>query len=96
MTGGGMCADTVISCSALESCENDNLTCRAVNTICVNNTRCNRPVCFPMQRAGPQVCPPITGANISSITSPTTITRVATTTSTMSLVTTRASNRKTN
>ncbi|CAF2116895.1 unnamed protein product [Rotaria magnacalcarata] len=67
ITTGGMCADTVISCQNLISCENDNMTCSVPNTICVNNTRCARPVCFPIQRASFQTCPPL-NARISSTT----------------------------
>ena len=60
MTGGGMCTDTVISCKNLVPCENDNKTCSAPNTVCVNNTRCNIPVCYPINRASSQRCPPLT------------------------------------
>ncbi|CAF4915821.1 unnamed protein product, partial [Rotaria sp. Silwood1] len=31
-TGGGMCADTVMSCKDLVPCENDNQTCSVPNT----------------------------------------------------------------
>ncbi|CAF3923779.1 unnamed protein product, partial [Rotaria sp. Silwood1] len=57
MTGGGMCADTIISCSNLTRCQSDNVTCLAPNTVCVNNTRCNVPVCYPIERASVSVCP---------------------------------------
>ncbi|CAF1682923.1 unnamed protein product [Rotaria magnacalcarata] len=32
--GGGMCASTVRSCSALTPCQSDNQTCSAPNTMC--------------------------------------------------------------
>ncbi|CAF2616003.1 unnamed protein product [Rotaria sp. Silwood2] len=57
MTGSGMCADTIISCSNLTRCERDNETCLTLNTVCVNNTRCNVPVCYPIERASFIVCP---------------------------------------
>ncbi|CAF4042636.1 unnamed protein product, partial [Rotaria sordida] len=60
MTGGGMCTNTVISCKDLVPCENDNKTCSAPNTVCVNNTRCSIPVCYPINRASSQWCPPLT------------------------------------
>ncbi|CAF4227274.1 unnamed protein product, partial [Rotaria sordida] len=60
MTGGGMCTDTVISCKDLVPCANDNKTCSTPNTICVNNTRCTIPVCYPIDRASSQRCPPLT------------------------------------
>ncbi|CAF1340267.1 unnamed protein product [Rotaria sordida] len=60
MTGGGMCTDTAISCNDLIPCANDNKTCSAPNTVCVNNTRCTIPVCYPIDRASSQRCPPLT------------------------------------
>ncbi|CAF3982270.1 unnamed protein product, partial [Rotaria sp. Silwood1] len=59
MTGGGMCADTVVSCKDLLPCENDNKTYSVLNTVCVNNTRCNVPVCYPIHRASSERCPPL-------------------------------------
>lgn len=67
MTGGGLCADTVISCQNLTLCSNDNRTCSTPNTVCVSNTRCGKPVCFPMDRATPQRCPPYNGS-VSGVT----------------------------
>ncbi|CAM4798706.1 unnamed protein product [Rotaria magnacalcarata] len=68
ITGGGMCADTVISCQDLAPCENDNMTCLAPNTICVNNTRCGIPVCYPIDRASSQTCPSLTSSTSNTTT----------------------------
>ncbi|CAF3047245.1 unnamed protein product [Rotaria socialis] len=57
MTGGGMCADTVISCQSLSPCGNDNQTCSSPDTVCVNNSRCGVPICFPISRASSDRCP---------------------------------------
>ena len=69
MTGGGMCADTVVSCSHLTRCQDDNITCSVPNTICVNNTRCGEPVCFPIERASSTACPPMASRYSSPTTS---------------------------
>lgn len=63
MTGRGLCANTVISCSSLVACQSDNMTCSEPNTVCVNNTRCGVPVCFPISRASNQQCPPLASTN---------------------------------
>ncbi|CAF5022328.1 unnamed protein product, partial [Rotaria sp. Silwood1] len=84
-TGGGMCADTVMSCKDLVPCENDNQTCSVPNTVCVNNTRCNIPVCYPIERASSQRCPSFTRGTITNTTTPRTL---ATTPSTTSIITT--------
>ncbi|CAF1333394.1 unnamed protein product [Rotaria sordida] len=88
MTGGGMCTDAVMSCKDLVPCENDNKTCSTPNTVCVNNTRCSIPVCYPINRASSQGCPPLTsGTSIINTGSTTMITTrsalsIATTSST--------------
>ncbi|CAF4509142.1 unnamed protein product [Rotaria socialis] len=69
MTGGGMCADTILSCNNLVPCQNDNITCSTPNTVCVNNTRCGVPVCYPIAYASVQRCPPLTSTNSNSSTS---------------------------
>ncbi|CAF2686645.1 unnamed protein product [Rotaria sp. Silwood2] len=79
VTGGGMCANVVISCSALTQCETDNKTCSVPNTICVNNTRCDVPVCYPIELATPQMCPPLTSGHISTSLSTTTTEKPTTT-----------------
>ncbi|CAF1559122.1 unnamed protein product, partial [Didymodactylos carnosus] len=75
--GGGMCADALVQCSILTPCENDNQTCRAPNTICIQHSRCNslKPLCYPIALASLQVCPPycldsdlITFDNILNVT----------------------------
>ncbi|CAF2027865.1 unnamed protein product [Rotaria magnacalcarata] len=66
MTGAGMCADTIISCKDLLPCENDNQTCLVPNTVCVNNTQCNVPVCYPIDRASPRRCPSLISGTISN------------------------------
>ncbi|CAF4550661.1 unnamed protein product [Rotaria socialis] len=76
MTAGGMCADTIVSCNDLTPCQNDNVTCLVSNTVCVNNSRCNAPVCYPLERASSQRCPPL-NSNISNII--TTLTSIGTT-----------------
>ncbi|CAF1532551.1 unnamed protein product [Rotaria sordida] len=73
MTGGGMCADTVMSCKDLVSCENDNKTCSVPNTVCVNNTRCNIPVCYPIDRASFQRCPSLALRTLTNTTAPRTV-----------------------
>ncbi len=93
-TETGMCADTVISCSALPPCENDNRTCSTPNTVCVNNTRCNGPVCYPLSLATPNACPPLNSRNnistnpstTTKITSSTTVTTIASTVSTTTTI----------
>jgi len=77
MSGAGLCANTLVSCSTLTRCNSDNQTCSVPNTICVNNTRCNVPVCYPLTLATPQMCPPITSRNIST-TSTTTASKCST------------------
>ena len=69
MTGGGMCADALMSCNDLVRCANDNKTCSTPNTVCVNNTRCQVPVCYPMERASSQRCPPLNLSKTNSSTS---------------------------
>ncbi|CAF3877272.1 unnamed protein product [Rotaria sordida] len=71
-------------------CNSDNVTCSIAQTICVNNTRCQQPVCYPMALANIQICPPSarptnTTTTTTSRTNSTTIqttTKTATTTST--------------
>ncbi|CAF3341418.1 unnamed protein product [Rotaria socialis] len=69
ITGGGMCADTVVSCQDLAPCGNGNMTCLVPNTICVNNTRCGIPVCYPIDLASSQRCPSLTSSNSNTTTS---------------------------
>ncbi|CAF4579179.1 unnamed protein product [Rotaria magnacalcarata] len=64
MTEGGLCADTVIPCNDLAPCENDNKTCLTANTIYVNNTRCRIPVCYPIERASSERCPPLNSTTL--------------------------------
>ncbi|CAF0983378.1 unnamed protein product, partial [Rotaria sordida] len=71
MTGGGMCTDTVMSCKDLVPCGNDNKACSTPNTVCVNNTRCSTPVCFPINRASSQRCPPLTSTTSITTTAAT-------------------------
>ena len=53
----GVCAALVLSCTSLVRCNSDNRTCPIENTICVNNTRCQHPVCYPFALADKQICP---------------------------------------
>ncbi|CAF1352840.1 unnamed protein product, partial [Rotaria sordida] len=57
----------------------------APNTVCVNNTRCSIPVCYPINRASSQWCPPLT-SRISIIS--TDSTTMITTRSALSIATT--------
>ncbi|CAF3217794.1 unnamed protein product [Rotaria sp. Silwood2] len=57
--GGTICANSLISCLDLTSCNPDGVTCSQPNTICVTNTRCHRRVCYPIIMADSQTqCPP--------------------------------------
>ncbi|CAF2046991.1 unnamed protein product [Rotaria magnacalcarata] len=87
MTSGGMCANTVVSCNNLTRCNSDNVTCSVPNTVCVNNTRCNIPVCYPIELASYQQCP----AREAPISTTTTTTVFMTTSTTTSTATTRSS-----
>ncbi|CAF3462835.1 unnamed protein product, partial [Rotaria socialis] len=65
--GGGVCA-ALLSCSSLTPCLSDNLTCTVPYTVCVVRTRCNKPMCYPLALAVPQVCPPLnSNATISTV-----------------------------
>lgn len=69
--GEGMCASTMISCSVLTPCENDRVTCKQPETICVQDHRCsNRPVCYPIALANLAVCPPVPASNLSIVGEP--------------------------
>ncbi|CAF3805339.1 unnamed protein product [Rotaria socialis] len=57
LTEQGICADTAISCSSLLACTNNGKACSPPNTVCVNNTRCSGPVCYPLARASSERCP---------------------------------------
>ncbi|CAF1572226.1 unnamed protein product [Rotaria sp. Silwood1] len=87
-TSSGICAVADLSCTSMVRCNSDNVTCSIAQTICVNNTRCQQPVCYPMALANIQICPPSarpTSTTITTRTSSTTIrttTRASTTTST--------------
>ncbi|CAF1162300.1 unnamed protein product, partial [Didymodactylos carnosus] len=61
--GSGMCANPIISCSNLAPCQN-NHTCSVLGTVCVNSTKCQQNVCYPVALAIPQMCPPIIYDNI--------------------------------
>ncbi|CAM4959255.1 unnamed protein product [Rotaria socialis] len=51
MTGGGMCADTVISCQSLSPCGNDNQTCSSPDTLLlIGALHCLREYLLPPQR----------------------------------------------
>lgn len=69
MSASGLCADTTIPCENLTQCDSDNKTCSIPNTVCVNNTQCGLPVCFPMERASSQRCPPLNVSHSDSTTS---------------------------
>ncbi|CAF1307628.1 unnamed protein product [Rotaria sp. Silwood1] len=54
----GICAIAALPCSSMVRCNSDNITCSITQTICVNSTRCQKPVCYPMALANIQICPP--------------------------------------
>ncbi|CAF5042875.1 unnamed protein product [Rotaria sp. Silwood1] len=57
-TISGICAIAALPCSSMLRCNSDNITCSIAQTICVNSTRCQQPVCYPMPLANIQICPP--------------------------------------
>ncbi|CAF4085353.1 unnamed protein product, partial [Rotaria sordida] len=57
-TISGICAVADLSCTSMIRCNSDNITCSIAQTICVNSTRCQQPVCYPMALASIQICPP--------------------------------------
>lgn len=67
INGGGLCADIVLSCKHLTPCGPDNKTCPLPNTVCVDNTRCGFPVCYPVDFASSERCPPISSYNTSTV-----------------------------
>ncbi|CAF2976560.1 unnamed protein product [Rotaria sp. Silwood2] len=86
----GICAFAALPCSSMVRCNSDNITCSIPQTICVNSTRCQQPVCYPMALANIQICPP------NRITSPTstvtTTNSVASTRVTTQMTATRSTN----
>ncbi|CAF1274035.1 unnamed protein product [Didymodactylos carnosus] len=54
----GICALADLACSNVIRCNLDNITCSIPNTIFVNNTRCQQPVCYSLAFASTQLCPP--------------------------------------
>ncbi|CAF1103988.1 unnamed protein product [Didymodactylos carnosus] len=63
----GICAVADLSCSSVVRCNPDGITCSMPNTVCVNNTRCQQPVCYPSALANTQICPPVMPENGVSI-----------------------------
>lgn len=63
--GSGICGLGSISCSTLPPCNNKTLTCNDSQSVCIINSCCIQPVCFPLSATGNNVCP----TNISSSTS---------------------------
>ncbi|CAF1524543.1 unnamed protein product, partial [Adineta ricciae] len=55
----GICASAMISCSSLPACDMNNRTCSYDGTVCVQNTRCGEPVCYPTLLASTLMCPPL-------------------------------------
>ncbi|CAF2710874.1 unnamed protein product [Rotaria sp. Silwood2] len=94
-TSSGICAVAGLSCTSMVRYNSDNVTCSIAQTICVNSTRCQQPVCYPMPLANIQICPPSarpTSTTTTSRTSSATIrttTKTSTTTSTTISTTTR-------
>ncbi|CAF4571609.1 unnamed protein product [Rotaria sp. Silwood2] len=65
------------------------MTCTVPCTVCVNSTRCNQPMCYPLALAVSQVCPPYNSVATTSTISRSTVTTTAPTT-TKSPTTTKA------
>ncbi|CAF5152604.1 unnamed protein product [Rotaria sp. Silwood1] len=57
-TISGICAVADLSCTSMVRCNSDNVTCSIAYTMCVNSTRCQQPVCYPIALANIQICPP--------------------------------------
>ncbi|CAF5060306.1 unnamed protein product, partial [Rotaria sp. Silwood1] len=57
-SSSGICAVADLSCTSMVRCNSDNFTCSNAQTICVNSTRCQQPVCYPMALANIRICPP--------------------------------------
>ncbi|CAF4472838.1 unnamed protein product [Rotaria sp. Silwood2] len=57
-TISGICAAADLSCTSMARCNSDNITCSIAHTMCVNSTRCQQPVCYPMALANIQICSP--------------------------------------
>ncbi|CAF1625377.1 unnamed protein product [Rotaria magnacalcarata] len=76
----GVCAAALPSCSYLTPCSSDNVTCTVSCTVCVINTRCNKPMCYPLALAVPQVCPPLNSSTTTTTTRSVKTTQSATTT----------------
>ncbi|CAF3001330.1 unnamed protein product, partial [Rotaria sp. Silwood2] len=62
----GICASMMISCSVLTPCEDDRITCKQPETICIESHRCsNQPLCYPIALANTAVCPPLPSLNVT-------------------------------
>ncbi|CAF2710826.1 unnamed protein product [Rotaria sp. Silwood2] len=81
-TTSGICGVAGLSCTSMVRCNSDNVTCSIAQTICVNSTRCQQPVCYPMPLANIQICPPSTRSTSTATTSRTSSTTIRTTTKT--------------
>ncbi|CAF3695092.1 unnamed protein product, partial [Rotaria socialis] len=69
----GICVASLLPCSSLTSCLSDNVTCVVSSAICLDSTRCNKPMCYPLALTVPQVCPPLnSSATTSSVSTATT------------------------
>lgn len=55
----GICASAFLSCSSVVRCNTDNKTCPIEGTVCVNSTRCGKPVCYPLPLADRLICPAV-------------------------------------
>ncbi|CAF4554213.1 unnamed protein product [Rotaria socialis] len=81
-TGGGICGVSM-SCAGLLPCNNSTLTCNNSQSVCIVNTCCIKPVCFPLVSASNSVCP--TGYQNSTVSS-TVVTSITTSSFTPSTV----------
>ncbi|CAF3328454.1 unnamed protein product [Rotaria sp. Silwood2] len=86
---GGICGFSALPCSSLTTCSNYNMTCTVPCTVCINSTRCNQPMCYPLAFTVSQVCPPYNSVATTSTVSRSTVTTTAPTT-TKSSITTKA------
>jgi hypothetical protein len=55
--GSGICGDGNVSCAKLPPCNTDTLTCNDPQSVCIVNSCCNKPVCYPLSSTGSSVCP---------------------------------------
>ncbi|CAF0917972.1 unnamed protein product [Rotaria sordida] len=60
----------ILPCDAVVPCNSSNkFACSTVpNTVCVNGTRCQQPVCYPLALTNAKICPPAVSTKTSTTT----------------------------